>query len=153
MTWIRHLKIEQFDRGEKYGYSGIRRCSHSSHFKEEWGIKDWSGKGRGEGRDQDNENRGQIEPNGGKAPIKNTHTQGNWEAQTTPTHPRKKRGHMETGVKVNQQPPMHQLVILSIGWAAFFHSVSNGVHHTPFLCIADHCSFFFFFGLCFVIFF
>ncbi len=25
---------------------------------------------------------------------------------------------------VNQQPPMHQLAVLSMGWAAFFHPVS-----------------------------
>jgi hypothetical protein len=40
--------------------------------------------------------------------------------------------------KVNQQPPMHQLVILSIGWVAFFHSTPNGVHHSPFLFVVDH---------------
>jgi hypothetical protein len=33
---------------------------------------------------------------------------------------------------VNQQPPMHQLAVLSTGWTTFFHSMSNGVHHNPF---------------------
>ncbi len=28
--------------------------------------------------------------------------------------------------RVNQQPPMHQLAVLSTGWAVFFHSASNG---------------------------
>jgi len=44
--------------------------------------------------------------------------------------------------KVNHQPPMHQSVILSIGWATFCHSTLNGVHHNPFLFTADHCIFF-----------
>jgi len=30
---------------------------------------------------------------------------------------------------------MHQLVILSIGWAVFFHSMLDGVHHNPFLLL------------------
>jgi len=34
--------------------------------------------------------------------------------------------------RVNQQPPMHQLAVLSTGWAAFFHSAPDGVHHNPF---------------------
>jgi hypothetical protein len=34
--------------------------------------------------------------------------------------------------RVNQQPPMHQLAILSTRWAAFFHSVPDGVHQSPF---------------------
>jgi hypothetical protein len=42
---------------------------------------------------------------------------------------------------VNQQPPMHQLVILdSIGWATFFHSTLDGVHHSSFLFSIDHCT-------------
>jgi hypothetical protein len=44
---------------------------------------------------------------------------------------------------VNRQPPMHQLAILSTGWAAFFHSTSDGVRHSPFLLADDHCTFFF----------
>jgi hypothetical protein len=46
---------------------------------------------------------------------------------------------------VNQQPPMHQLAVLSTGWADFFHSVPDGVHHSPFLFGADHCTFYFYF--------
>jgi len=38
---------------------------------------------------------------------------------------------------------MHQLAVLSTGWAAFFHSTSNEVHHSPFLFVADHCTFVF----------
>jgi hypothetical protein len=34
--------------------------------------------------------------------------------------------------RVNQQPPMHQLAVLSTGWAKSFHSVPDGVHHNPF---------------------
>ncbi len=45
--------------------------------------------------------------------------------------------------RVSQQPPMHQLAVLSTGWAAFFHSVSDGVHHNPFLFAADHYTFLF----------
>jgi hypothetical protein len=41
--------------------------------------------------------------------------------------------------RVNQQPPMHQLVVLSTGWAAFFHSVPDGVHHNSFIFAANHC--------------
>jgi hypothetical protein len=48
--------------------------------------------------------------------------------------------------RMNQQPPMHQLVILSTGWATFFHSTSNGVYHSPFLFIANNCTFFW--GVC-----
>jgi hypothetical protein len=44
--------------------------------------------------------------------------------------------------KVNQQPLMHQLVVLSIGWATFCHSTLDGVHHNPFLFTVDHCIFF-----------
>ncbi len=44
---------------------------------------------------------------------------------------------------MNQQPPMHQLAVLSIGCLAFFHSAPNGVHDSPFLFAADHCTFFF----------
>jgi len=47
--------------------------------------------------------------------------------------------------RVNQQPPMHQLAILSTGWGAFFHLALDGVHHNPFIFVADHCTFFFFF--------
>ncbi len=36
---------------------------------------------------------------------------------------------------------MHQLVVLSSGWAAFFHSTQDGVHHTPFFFATDHCIF------------
>jgi hypothetical protein len=46
------------------------------------------------------------------------------------------------GARVNQQPPMHQLAILSTGWVAFFHSAPDGVHLSPFLFAADHCTFF-----------
>ncbi len=53
-------------------------------------------------------------------------------------------GNLAETAKVNQQP-MHQLVVLSTGWAAFFHSTSDGVHHSPFLFVTDHC--FFFLGL------
>jgi len=42
---------------------------------------------------------------------------------------------------VNQHPPMHQLTILFTGWAAFFHSTIDGVHHSPFLFAAEHCTF------------
>jgi hypothetical protein len=45
--------------------------------------------------------------------------------------------------RVNWQPPMHQLAVLSTGWAVFFHSTSDWVHHTPFLFIADCHTFFF----------
>jgi hypothetical protein len=37
--------------------------------------------------------------------------------------------------KMNQQPPMHQLVILSTGWAAFFHSMLDGVRHSHFFLL------------------
>jgi hypothetical protein len=47
--------------------------------------------------------------------------------------------------RVNQQPPMHQLGVLSTGWAAFFHLVSDVVHHITFRFFADHCTFLFFF--------
>jgi hypothetical protein len=36
------------------------------------------------------------------------------------------------------QPPLHQLAILSTGWAAFFHSVPNGVLLG---FVVDHCTF------------
>jgi len=42
---------------------------------------------------------------------------------------------------MNQQPPMHQLAVLSTGWGAFFHLAPDGVHHNPFLFAADHCIF------------
>jgi hypothetical protein len=38
-----------------------------------------------------------------------------------------------------------QLAVLSIGWAAFFHSAQDGVHHSPFFFASDHCTFFSFF--------
>ncbi len=47
--------------------------------------------------------------------------------------------------KVNQQPPMHQLVVLSIGWATFFHSAPDGVHHNFFFCYWPMYLFFFVF--------
>jgi len=40
---------------------------------------------------------------------------------------------------------MHQLAILSIGWAMFFHLVSNGVHHSPFFYYWPLYLFFLFF--------
>ncbi len=40
--------------------------------------------------------------------------------------------------KVNQQPPMHQLVVLSTRWATFFHLALDGVHHNPFFLVIDH---------------
>jgi hypothetical protein len=48
---------------------------------------------------------------------------------------------------MNQQPPMYQLAVLFIGWVAFFHLVSNEVHHNPFFFATDHCIFFFWFVL------
>jgi hypothetical protein len=45
--------------------------------------------------------------------------------------------------KVNQQPPMHQLAILSTGCLVFFHSAPDGVSDSPFLFVANHCTFFF----------
>ncbi len=42
---------------------------------------------------------------------------------------------------------MHQLAVLSTGWVAFFHLAPDGVHDSPFLFAADHCTFFFF-GSC-----
>jgi hypothetical protein len=45
--------------------------------------------------------------------------------------------------RMNQQPPMHQLVVLFTRWVTFFHSVSDGVHLKPFLFAIDHCTFFF----------
>jgi hypothetical protein len=47
---------------------------------------------------------------------------------------------------MNQHPLMHQLVVLSIGWAMFFHLAADGVHHNPFLFVADHCIYFFVLG-------
>jgi hypothetical protein len=58
---------------------------------------------------------------------------------------------MMTEARVNQQPPMHQLAVLSTGWAAYFHLASDGVHHSSFILAADQCTFFFF-GLFFVVF-
>ncbi len=54
-------------------------------------------------------------------------------------------GESRNMAKVNQQPPMHQLAVLSTGCLAFFHSAPNGVHRNPFLFAADHCTFFYFF--------
>ncbi len=45
--------------------------------------------------------------------------------------------------RVNQQPPMHQLAVLSTGCLAFFHLAPDGVHDSPFLFAANHCTFFF----------
>ncbi len=47
--------------------------------------------------------------------------------------------------RVNQQPPMHQLAVLFTGCLAFFHLAPDGVHRSPFLFAADHCTFFYFF--------
>jgi hypothetical protein len=49
--------------------------------------------------------------------------------------------------RVYQQPPMHQLAVLPTGWAAFFHSTPNGVHHKVyfFLLLTTVIRFFFFF--------
>jgi hypothetical protein len=57
------------------------------------------------------------------------------------------KSHQSTihGARVNQQPPMHQVAVLSTGWAAFFHSAPDGVHHSPFFFAADHYTFFLFF--------
>jgi len=52
--------------------------------------------------------------------------------------------------RVNQQPPMHQLAVLSTGCLAFFHSAPDGVHRSPFLFAADHCTFFYFFFFLFL---
>jgi len=46
--------------------------------------------------------------------------------------------------KVNQQSPMQQLVVLSFGWATFFHSTQDGVHQSPFPFATSHCIFFHF---------
>jgi hypothetical protein len=48
---------------------------------------------------------------------------------------------------MNQQPPMHQLAILSIRWVVFFHLVLDGLHHNPFFFAIDHCIYFFGFVL------
>jgi hypothetical protein len=50
-----------------------------------------------------------------------------------------------SGARVNQQPPMHQLAVLSTRWAAFFHSAPDEVHHSPFIFATDHFTFFFVF--------
>jgi hypothetical protein len=44
-----------------------------------------------------------------------------------------KKAHYQA--RVNQQPPMQQLAVLSTGWAAFFHSAPDGVHHSPFFVL------------------
>ncbi len=41
--------------------------------------------------------------------------------------------------RVHQQPPMHHLAVLFIGWVRFFHLSPDGVHHSPFLFAVDHC--------------
>ncbi len=46
---------------------------------------------------------------------------------------------------MNQQPPMHQLAILSIEWDVFFHLAPYGVHHSPFFFAINHYTFFNFF--------
>jgi hypothetical protein len=51
------------------------------------------------------------------------------------------------GARVNQHSPMHWLAILFTGWDPFFHLMSNGVHHSPFLFDVDHCILFFWFVL------
>jgi hypothetical protein len=53
--------------------------------------------------------------------------------------------------RVNQQPPMHQLAILSTGWAVFFCSAPDGVHHSSFFFAADHFTFYFLFFFIFVL--
>jgi hypothetical protein len=47
--------------------------------------------------------------------------------------------------RVNQQPPMHQLAVLSNGWAAFFHLALDGFHHSPFLFATDHCIYYYYY--------
>ncbi len=37
--------------------------------------------------------------------------------------------------RVNQQPSMHQLAVLSTGWAAFFHSAPDAIYHSLFCFI------------------
>jgi hypothetical protein len=37
--------------------------------------------------------------------------------------------------KVNQQLLMHQLAVMSIGWAMFLHLLLDGVHHNPFFLL------------------
>jgi hypothetical protein len=49
--------------------------------------------------------------------------------------------------RVNQQPPMHQLAVLSTGWGAFFHLAPSGVHRSPFLFTVDCCFFLTIFSL------
>jgi len=39
---------------------------------------------------------------------------------------------------------MHQLVVLSTGWAVVFYSTLDGVHHNPFIFVVDHYIFFWF---------
>jgi len=46
---------------------------------------------------------------------------------------------------VNQKPPMHQLAILSTGWAVFFRLTSNVFIQSISLFAVDHCTSFFFF--------
>jgi hypothetical protein len=49
---------------------------------------------------------------------------------------------LSKGAKVNQQPPMQQLAILSTKWAAIFHSTLDGVHHNPFFLLLTIVFFF-----------
>jgi len=51
----------------------------------------------------------------------------------------------DTWARMNQQPPVHQLAVLSIGWAIFSHLVSNGIHHNPFFFTINHCIYLFMF--------
>jgi hypothetical protein len=44
-----------------------------------------------------------------------------------------------SSARVNQQPPMHQLAVLSTGWAEFFHSAPDAVHHSPFFFLLCGC--------------
>ncbi len=48
------------------------------------------------------------------------------------------------GPEVNQQPPMHQLAILSTGWAVCCHSASDGVHTVHFFLLLTTVLFLFF---------
>ncbi len=49
--------------------------------------------------------------------------------------------------RVNQQPPMHQLAVLSTGWLRFFIWRQMGFITVHFLLADDHCTFFFGFVL------
>jgi hypothetical protein len=56
-----------------------------------------------------------------------------------------------TPARVNQQPPMHQLVVLSCGWVVFFHMAPNEVHHDPFFFATEHCIYLFLFLFIFLL--